>query len=185
MVGFTFWPRRSNRQQKRVGIHRSKSPAPARHGTRRSAPPAPGPAAGGAPAVPSARRGPGASGTRSKPPAQPQGRRPQQHAQQSGQARRQIGVAIVDRQQRAAMGLDALLTPLHRIGQRLAGARPEKTHCMMTSRLQFARMHRRACALQIARCGVDTELQITDMEIQGNQQQRNADASTMLYGSGE
>jgi hypothetical protein len=29
------------------------------------------------------------------------------------------------------------------------------------------------------------ELQITDMEIQGNQQQRNADASTMLYGSGE
>lgn len=29
------------------------------------------------------------------------------------------------------------------------------------------------------------ELQITDMEIQGNQQQRNAEASTMLYGSGE
>ena len=29
------------------------------------------------------------------------------------------------------------------------------------------------------------ELQITDMEIQGNQQQRNAEASTMLYGSAE
>jgi hypothetical protein len=29
------------------------------------------------------------------------------------------------------------------------------------------------------------ELQITDMEIQGNQQQRNAEASTMLYGAGE
>ncbi len=29
------------------------------------------------------------------------------------------------------------------------------------------------------------ELQITDLEIQGNQQQRNAEASTMLYGSGE
>lgn len=29
------------------------------------------------------------------------------------------------------------------------------------------------------------ELQITDMEIQGNQQQRNDNASTMLYGSGE
>lgn len=29
------------------------------------------------------------------------------------------------------------------------------------------------------------ELQITDMEIQGNQQQRNAEASTMLYGSGD
>mgnify|MGYP006164573383 FL=1 len=32
---------------------------------------------------------------------------------------------------------------------------------------------------------IGIELQITDMEIQGNQQQRNADASTMLYGSGE
>ena len=29
------------------------------------------------------------------------------------------------------------------------------------------------------------ELQITDMEIQGNQQQRNAEASTLLYGTGE
>ena len=32
---------------------------------------------------------------------------------------------------------------------------------------------------------IGIELQITVMEIQGNQQQRNADASTMLYGSGE
>ena len=69
-----------------------------------------------------------------------------EHAQ-ARQAGSQIGVAIVDRQPRAAVGLDALFTPLHRIGQGLAGARPEKTHRMMTSRLQFARMHRRAGAL--------------------------------------
>ena len=32
---------------------------------------------------------------------------------------------------------------------------------------------------------IGLELQITDMEIQGNQQQRNAEASTMLYGGTE
>jgi hypothetical protein len=43
----------------------------------------------------------------------------------------------------------------------------------------------RAYETQGAGEDIGIELQITDMEIQGNQQQRNAEASTMLYGGTE
>ncbi|MNP32014.1 hypothetical protein D3C76_1251670 [compost metagenome] len=64
---------------------------------------------------------------------------------------------------RAALGLYALLSPLHRVGQGFACTKPEEADGVVPALLQLTGVHRRTEALQVAGRGIDAEFQIAHM----------------------
>jgi hypothetical protein len=72
-----------------------------------------------------------------------------EHAQ-AGQAGREVGIAVVDREHVAALHLDALAVAVHGVGKGLAGARPQEADDAVVRVFQLARVRGRAGARQVA-----------------------------------
>ena len=80
---------------------------------------------------------------------------------QPGQARRQIGVAVVQRQHMAALHGDAfVVTALHGVGRHAAAAHAHEPHDAVVRVLQVLGVFRHAVALQIGGRGVGADLQL-------------------------